>query len=152
MNDRLELRALGQSKQNELFGDTPPASGHAAFDQFEQEFVFGRVWSRPGRDLVSRMIATLSALCVGRRLSSLEHYIAAALDACDLFASIGTSGHAHTVEINLEPSQGASLFAVLVAGFYAVLHRYSGQEDIILGTPVAGRVDEIATGFGRNPR
>ena len=81
MNDRLELRALGQQKQLELFGTTPPVSGHAAFDQFEQEFAFGRVWSRPGLDLASRMIATLSALCVGRRLSALEHYIDAALDA-----------------------------------------------------------------------
>lgn len=50
-----------------------------------------------------------------------------ALDACDLFVSIGTSGtvypaagfvahvrrgrHAHTVELNLEPSKGHSLFA-----------------------------------------
>ena len=50
-----------------------------------------------------------------------------ALDTCDLFISIGTSGnvypaagfvshvrslgHAHTVEINLEPSEGASMFA-----------------------------------------
>lgn len=52
--------------------------------------------------------------------------IGAALGRCDLFVSIGTSGHvypaagfvalageagAHTVELNLEPSQGASLFA-----------------------------------------
>ncbi|MGE3528047.1 MAG: NAD-dependent deacylase [Methyloceanibacter sp.] len=52
--------------------------------------------------------------------------IAAALQACDLFISIGTSGSvypaagfvaearssgAHTVELNLEPSEGASLFA-----------------------------------------
>jgi NAD-dependent deacetylase len=50
--------------------------------------------------------------------------IEAALDACDLFVSIGTSGtvypaagfvriagrHAHTVELNLEPSHGASDF------------------------------------------
>lgn len=58
--------------------------------------------------------------------------IAAALDACDLFVSIGTSGNvypaagfvaevralglAHTVEINLEPSQGASLFAEQIYG------------------------------------
>jgi NAD-dependent deacetylase len=58
--------------------------------------------------------------------------IAAALDACDLFASIGTSGHvypaagfvaevrmmghAHTVEINLEPSQGHSQFAETIYG------------------------------------
>jgi NAD-dependent deacetylase len=58
--------------------------------------------------------------------------IAAALDACDLFASIGTSGHvypaagfvaevrmmghAHTVEINLEPSHGHSQFAETIYG------------------------------------
>jgi NAD-dependent deacetylase len=54
-----------------------------------------------------------------------------ALSACDLFISIGTSGNvypaaslvmearqvgAHTVELNLEPSQGASLFAEAVRG------------------------------------
>jgi NAD-dependent deacetylase len=53
------------------------------------------------------------------------------LGACDLFNSIGTSGHvypaagfvaeahaggAHTVELNLEPSQGASLFHEAVYG------------------------------------
>ena len=52
--------------------------------------------------------------------------IYAALRACDLFISVGTSGSvypaagfgaeaigigAHTVELNLEPSDGASLFA-----------------------------------------
>jgi NAD-dependent deacetylase len=54
-----------------------------------------------------------------------------ALGACDLFVSIGTSGTvypaagfvmearaagAHTVELNLEPSEGASLFAEAVYG------------------------------------
>ena len=52
--------------------------------------------------------------------------IYAALHACNLFVSVGTSGSvypaagfvaeardigAHTVELNLEPSEGASLFA-----------------------------------------
>jgi amino acid adenylation domain-containing protein len=35
--------------------------------------------------------------------------------------------------------EGASLFMVLLAGLQAVLGRYSGQEDIVVGTPVAGR-------------
>ena len=55
-----------------------------------------------------------------------------ALDRCSLFISIGTSGnvypaagfvaevrakgHAHTVEINLEPSEGHSLFAETAYG------------------------------------
>lgn len=57
--------------------------------------------------------------------------ISGLLLACDLFISIGTSGHvypaagfaaaakdagAHTVELNLEPSQGASLFVETVYG------------------------------------
>ena len=54
-----------------------------------------------------------------------------ALGACDLFVSIGTSGTvypaagfvmearaagAHSVELNLEPSEGASLFAEAIYG------------------------------------
>ena len=53
------------------------------------------------------------------------------LRTCDLFLSIGTSGHvypaagfvadarasgAHTVELNLEPSEGASLFHEAIYG------------------------------------
>ena len=34
---------------------------------------------------------------------------------------------------------GASLFMVLLASVYALLHRYTGQDDIVLGSPVAGR-------------
>ena len=36
-------------------------------------------------------------------------------------------------------SEGATLFMTLVAGFKALLNRYTGQTDIIVGTPVAGR-------------
>ncbi|HZF14077.1 MAG TPA: amino acid adenylation domain-containing protein, partial [Thermoanaerobaculia bacterium] len=35
--------------------------------------------------------------------------------------------------------EGATLFMVLLAGFEALLARYSGQEDLAVGTPVAGR-------------
>jgi amino acid adenylation domain-containing protein len=34
---------------------------------------------------------------------------------------------------------GATLFMVLMTGLKALLHRYTGQEDIIVGIPVAGR-------------
>lgn len=57
--------------------------------------------------------------------------IAALLESCDLFLSIGTSGNvypaagfvaearaagAHTVELNLEPSEGSTLFAEAIYG------------------------------------
>jgi NAD-dependent deacetylase len=73
--------------------------------------------------------------------------IAAALADCDLFVSIGTSGNvypaagfvaearrvgAHTVELNLEPSEGASLFAE---------HRYGKATEI-----VPGFVEELLAG------
>jgi tyrocidine synthetase III len=35
--------------------------------------------------------------------------------------------------------EGASLFMTLLAMTYALLYRYTGQEDIIVGTPVSGR-------------
>ncbi|HEU4963605.1 MAG TPA: amino acid adenylation domain-containing protein, partial [Bacilli bacterium] len=35
--------------------------------------------------------------------------------------------------------QGATLFMTLLAAFKSLLHRYTGQEDIIVGTPIANR-------------
>ncbi|HEU0299474.1 MAG TPA: amino acid adenylation domain-containing protein, partial [Longimicrobium sp.] len=35
--------------------------------------------------------------------------------------------------------EGATLYMVLLAAWNAVLHRWSGQEDIVVGSPVAGR-------------
>ncbi len=39
----------------------------------------------------------------------------------------------------LTRAEGATLFMVLLAGFQALLARWSGQEDLAVGTPVAGR-------------
>ena len=41
--------------------------------------------------------------------------------------------------IALGESRGASLYTILLAAFQALLARYSGQADIVVGTPVAGR-------------
>jgi hypothetical protein len=35
--------------------------------------------------------------------------------------------------------EGATLFMVLVAAFHVLLHRYTGQEDLAVGVPIAGR-------------
>ncbi len=46
--------------------------------------------------------------------------------------------------------QGVTLFTVLLAGFAALLHRYTGAEDIAIGVPVAGRTRRVtrrAIGF-----
>jgi len=36
-------------------------------------------------------------------------------------------------------SQGATLYQTLLAAFYALLHRYTGSDDLIVGSPVANR-------------
>jgi iturin family lipopeptide synthetase A len=41
--------------------------------------------------------------------------------------------------VDVGRARGASLFMVLVAGVNALLHRYTGDEDIIVGSPSAGR-------------
>jgi amino acid adenylation domain-containing protein len=41
---------------------------------------------------------------------------------------------------NLANVENASLFMTVLAGFQILLHRYSGQDDILVGTPTAGRV------------
>jgi amino acid adenylation domain-containing protein len=40
---------------------------------------------------------------------------------------------------DLARHEGATTFMVLLAAFYTLLYRYSGQDDIIVGAPVAGR-------------
>ncbi|QRK05610.1 non-ribosomal peptide synthase/polyketide synthase [Archangium violaceum] len=39
----------------------------------------------------------------------------------------------------LSQREGVTLFMTLLAGFHALLHRYSGQDDICVGSPIAGR-------------
>ena len=41
---------------------------------------------------------------------------------------------------SLAKQQGVTLFMVLLSGLQVLLHRYSGQDDICVGTPIAGRV------------
>jgi surfactin family lipopeptide synthetase A len=49
----------------------------------------------------------------------------------------------------LARQEGVSLFMVLLAGFQALVHRYTGVEDLVLGTPVSGRQhEEIAPLLG----
>lgn len=40
---------------------------------------------------------------------------------------------------DVSQAHGATPFMVLLAGFAALLSRYSGQDDVVIGTPVAGR-------------
>ncbi len=41
--------------------------------------------------------------------------------------------------VELSQRQGATLFMTTLAAFQTLLYRYTGQEDIVVGTPIAGR-------------
>jgi non-ribosomal peptide synthetase component F len=41
-------------------------------------------------------------------------------------------------------AEGATLFMVLLAGYAALLHRYTGSTDVVIGTPTANRMREGA--------
>ena len=43
--------------------------------------------------------------------------------------------------------EGATLFMVLLAGFTTLLQRYTGQDDIVVGTPIAGRTHAEVEGL-----
>ena len=44
-------------------------------------------------------------------------------------------------------AQGATLFMVLLAGFQALLGRWSGQQDVVVGSPIAGRTHRQTEGL-----
>ncbi len=48
---------------------------------------------------------------------------------------------------SLSQQHNVTLFMTLLAAFQALLHRYSGQEDIVVGTPVAGRTRSETEGL-----
>ncbi|WP_028888243.1 non-ribosomal peptide synthetase [Tenacibaculum ovolyticum] len=68
----------------------------------------------------------------------------------------GTEGASLEVFINpalvnklriLSSSNGCSLYMVLLAGFKILLHKYSRQEDICVGTPISGRTQQNLEGL-----
>jgi amino acid adenylation domain-containing protein len=60
----------------------------------------------------------------------------------------GTLGAELTAALKeLAIREKATVFMVLLAGLKVVLHRYSGQADIVVGTPIAGRTREELEGL-----
>jgi amino acid adenylation domain-containing protein/non-ribosomal peptide synthase protein (TIGR01720 family) len=59
-------------------------------------------------------------------------------------------GRTRSARISAAPTtQGATRFSTLLAAYFSLLHRYTGQEDLLVGTPVAGRgAPELAEAVG----
>ncbi|MCK1502136.1 non-ribosomal peptide synthetase [Bradyrhizobium sp. 188] len=65
-------------------------------------------------------------------------------------------GRQHAIRLEAELGQqlrqlgrvhGATLYMVLLAGFYGLLGRYSGQEQLLVGSPIAGRTRRETEGL-----
>ena len=61
--------------------------------------------------------------------------------------SLDLSGHLLDALQALSQQQSATLFMTLLAAFQTLLHRYTGQADILVGTPLAGRNREEIEGL-----
>src|SRR6185312_8499133 len=48
---------------------------------------------------------------------------------------------------DLSRREGATLYMTLLAGLAALLHRYTGQTDIVVATPIAGRLSAKTRGL-----
>ena len=112
----------------------PPASSYAKFARWQHEMVIGEVGERHWQYWCDQLARPLPVLdlptdfarpAIQSFKGAVKHYY---LDPT-LTRAIIALGEAH----------GASLYAILLAAFQALLARYSGQADIVVGTPVAGR-------------
>ena len=54
-------------------------------------------------------------------------------------ARISVRGDCFDAIKRLTAEEGTTLFMTMLAGFQALLHRYTGQEDIVVGSPIANR-------------
>lgn len=85
-DDPESLFQRGVEKRRELMGDSPPSSGSGPITNAEHEFnrlvteyLWGSIWTRPGLDVQSRSVCTLSALVALGRDQQLRSHIPGAL-------------------------------------------------------------------------
>ncbi|EJL75039.1 amino acid adenylation enzyme/thioester reductase family protein [Variovorax sp. CF313] len=121
-----------------LRGDTQRRAGARA--QYVDHAVWQRGWLAAGE--AERQLAWW------REQLGDEHPVLALPTDRPRTAQIGYSAARHSVDVpaallaglrQSAASEGATLFMVLLAGFQALLHRYTGLEDIRVGAPVANR-------------
>ena len=55
--------------------------------------------------------------------------------------------HLYEAIKNLSQREGATLFMTLLAAFQTLLYRYCGQQDIVVGSPIAGRTRQETEGL-----
>jgi amino acid adenylation domain-containing protein len=112
----------------------PPAIQYADYAAWQREWLQGEVFEQQidyWRKQLDGPLPALNLPADHPRPQFQTHRGA----SCELELSAETSKQLH----ELSRREGATLFMTLVTALNLLLARYTGQEDIIIGTPVAGR-------------
>ncbi|HUZ02467.1 MAG TPA: condensation domain-containing protein, partial [Thermomicrobiaceae bacterium] len=147
------LDDLRASYTAELAGgpaDLPPlAAGYPDFVRWQQELLAGPVGAEHWAYWREQL---------GGELPVLELPIDRARPAMQSFEG---AGHRFALDEDLTRrlrelarAEHATLYATLLAAFFVLLHRYSGQEDLVVGVPMLGRARpefERVVGYFVNP-
>ncbi len=127
-------------------------------DSFYRYHKDGSALALPDLDIQYRDFAVWQrAYIAGERLTSELDYWKEALADCETFdfpadktrpAEVRYEGEYYTFELDSELSgklrsavkdYGTTPYSVFLGAFYILLHKYSGQSDVIIGTPTANR-------------
>ncbi|MHC9538717.1 MAG: non-ribosomal peptide synthase/polyketide synthase [Vulcanimicrobiota bacterium] len=132
-----ELAALYQAFTKNISCDVPLpplAVQYADFAQWQRKWLTGDVLERQLSYWKKHLegVPALLTLPCDRPRPNVQSYRAGTVTCeieSDLLDRIRSLGSAH----------GATLFMTLLSAFSLLMHRYSGQDDIVIGSPVANR-------------
>ncbi len=131
-----EFRQLYQGRAAGRAVSLPPlASDYPVYVQRQKEMLSGLAGSRLWdywRESLSGDLPVLN-LASDYPRPPVQTYRGASL-GFRLDANLTTALH------GLARAEGVTLYVLLLAAYYALLHRYTGQDDILVGSPVAGRL------------
>lgn len=128
------IHEMGQLYKDEQSGLNPLQIQYADFVAWQSDTLAGekgdQLWAYWQKQLAGEL--PVLDLPTDRVRPSMQTYVGAA-ESCTLSAE--TTRKLKT----FSQQQGATLYMTLLASFHALLHRYTGQDEILLGTAVSGR-------------
>jgi hypothetical protein len=130
-----EVLALYQAHRHGQADPLPPLSIHYKdYAHWQHEQLSGETYQQHRRYWLAQLEGPLPLLelPLERARPPVKTYRGA---SCQVSLSLPLSKQLQA----MARSQGASPFMVLLASVKALLYRYSGQEDIVVGSPIAGR-------------
>jgi amino acid adenylation domain-containing protein len=124
----------GGRREAEREMGSEPVRGYRKYVLWQREEVAGARGERDRRYWLERLSGELPVLEISRDM------VRPAVQSHRGATEVWQMGRQLTERIRrLGQRQGATLYMTLLAAFQVLLHRYSGQEDILIASPTAGR-------------